>query len=488
MKMKKQIITLLFLISSLTQAQVFVDWFNFPGGVGITRDLSDNSYTANWDFNPGGDITITKRNADGAILWNESYDNTDNTLHEVATWVEIDNAGNIIVSGTIRSGISNPVNAASLLMKFSPTGALLWRVVYENSFDGSSTKKCLVDAQDNIYVLGIGTGPNGLVTKVKKFNSSGISIWNYFDSSIGLPVTFKFTPDNNIIISHRGITGILNGFSKIDLNGNNIWSISGISSDYAGDLAGDVFGNTYIINGINQGSELKKLSPIGTVIWSQTNAIIGNKVEIGTDNNPVVAGYPAGSYGVVVLKFDSNGNLLWQNLDADGPSLSLLALAPMKLDDFNDVYVAGSTLSLMGVCKVNNNGTSAWATTTSSGYPVWFVFGTDNSIYITGGTTAKLTQTILGVSSLDNGINQDIKIYPNPVSSSTTLEFNIEETNNVQITIFDILGKAVINIPIQELQPGSIKINLDLTGLNNGLYFCQIKSNENLQTVKLIKN
>ena len=164
----------------------------------------------------------------------------------MATWVETDGMGNILVSGTIRSGYSNPVNAASLLMKFSPSGTLLWRVVYESSFDGSSTKKCLVDANNNVYVLGIGTGPNGQVTKVKKFNSSGASVWNYFDAGIGWPVTFKFTPDNNIVIVHRGITGSINGYSKIDLNGNNIWSMGGYQSLAIGDAAGDTFGNTYI--------------------------------------------------------------------------------------------------------------------------------------------------------------------------------------------------------------------------------------------------
>jgi hypothetical protein len=58
-------------------------------------------------------------------------------------------------------------------MKFDSLGTLLWRVVYESSFDGSSTTKCLVDANNNIYVLGIGTGPNGQVTKVKKFSAQG---------------------------------------------------------------------------------------------------------------------------------------------------------------------------------------------------------------------------------------------------------------------------------------------------------------------------
>ncbi|MBK8882770.1 MAG: hypothetical protein IPN67_10395 [Bacteroidales bacterium] len=390
----RYLITLLLLVVFIpTQAQVQLEWFNYPGGVSVATDASNNVYTANWDYNAGGDITLTKRDAAGNLLWAVPYNNTDNTRHEVATWVETDSQGNILVSGTIRSGYSNPVNAASLLMKYSPAGTLLWRVVYESSFDGSSTRKCLVDANNNIYVLGIGTGPNGQVTKVKKFNSSGASVWNYFDSGIGGPITFKFTPDNNIVIVHRGITGSINGYSKIDLNGNNIWSKGGYQSLPVGDAAGDAFGNTYVINGSNPGSILTKLSPAGAVIWSQTNAINGNKLEVGTDNNPVIGGYTSAGYGAVILKYDSNGNLLWQNLDADGPNLALLALAPMRLDGLNAAYFAGSTMSQMGVCKVNSNGISVWAATTSSGYPVWLDFGTDNSIFVVGGTTAKFKQT-----------------------------------------------------------------------------------------------
>lgn len=391
--MNKILTALILIISQISIAQVTVDWSNFPGGVSIATDLSNNVYTANWDYNPAGDITLTKRNASGVILWNANYDNTDMTRHEVATWVAVDNSGNILVSGTIRSGYSNPVNAASVLMKFDPAGTLLWRVVYENSFDGSSTKKCLVDASDNIYVLGIGTGPDGQVTKVKKFSSAGATLWNYYDTGIGAPITFKLTPDNHIVIIHRSITGILNGYSKIDLNGNNIWRVSGIQSASVGDAAGDANGNTYIINSITGGSSLKKLSPTGSDTWAQSNTMNGSKVEVGTDNNPVVGGTPAAGYGVAFLKYDSNGNLLWQNLDADGPSLALLALTPMRLDASGAAYIAGSTMSSMGVCKVNSNGSSSWAVTTPSGYPVWFSFGTDGNVYVTGGTTARIVQS-----------------------------------------------------------------------------------------------
>jgi hypothetical protein len=214
--MKSKIIMAFVFMASLTQAQVTVNWSSFPGGVGIATDTLNYVYTANWDYNPAGDITLTKRNTAGTIVWETAYNNTDNTLHEVATWVEIDNAGDVLVSGTIRSGFSSPVNAASVLMKFDSLGTILWRVVYESSFDGSSTTKCLVDANNNIYVLGIGTGPNGQVTKVKKFSPQGTSMWDYFDASAGgAPITFKFTPDNNIIIIHRTIPETLTAILKL---------------------------------------------------------------------------------------------------------------------------------------------------------------------------------------------------------------------------------------------------------------------------------
>jgi hypothetical protein len=465
------------------KAQVSVNWFNYPNGVSVATDSLNNVYTAYWDYNPAGDITLTKRNVAGTILWNAAYNNTDNTKHEMATWVATDHAGNILVSGTIRSGYSNPVNAASLLMKFSPAGTLLWRVVYESSFDGSSTTKCLVDANNNIYVLGIGTGPNGQVTKVKKFNPSGVSVWNYFDAGIGAPINFKFTPDHKILIVHRSITGILNGYSKIDLNGNNVWSLGGISSTTVGDAAGDAFGNTYMVNG--SPSQLKKLSPTGTLIWSQpNNNMNGSKVEVGTDHKPVIAGYPMSGFGVVMMKYDSSGTFLWQNLDADGPGLSLLALTPMRLDSCNAAYIAGGTMSLMAVCKVNSNGASEWAITTSSGYPVWFAFGTDNRVFVTGGTTASIINNApcqsISLNLFIQGYYQSAGTM-NPVLFNQGITSNLNVTDSIQVE----LRSAVVPYTLIAQTKALLNVNGTVSChflAASGLYYIVIRHRNGVQT------
>lgn len=379
---------------NFTYAQVSLDWYDFTGGVSIATDANNNVYTVSYDYNAAGDIYLRKRTSSGTFVWDASFNQTNNSLWEQATWVEVDNAGNIIVSGTLMSGYSNPVTAASIIMKFSPAGTLLWRNVYESSFDGSYTTKLLVDAANNYYVLGLGTGPNGQVTKVKKFDESGNALWNYFHTAGGAPLNFKFTPDNCILIAAKSTTGSFMGYAKIDLNGNNIWNLSGVSSITAGDAAGDAAGNTYILHGSGNGSTIKKLAPNGTVTWSTDYSFLNAfRIEVGTDNFPVAVGYPIpGSGGSAFLKTDNNGTQLWYNNNADSIH-NFLSHAQIKMDQYNNIYLAASILSAQGVCKVNNNGTTAWVITFPTGTSASFCIGNDYNVYVVGGTTARLGQS-----------------------------------------------------------------------------------------------
>ncbi len=360
----KRTAMVLLLLPLQTQAQVNIEWSNEPGGVALAVDQANHVYSANWDYNPAGDITLTKRNSDGIVLWSTSYDNLDNTRHEVVTWIATDSQNNCLVAGTIRSGFSNPVNSASILMKFDTNGNLLWRNVFESTFEGSYTKKILVDNSDNIYVLGLGMGNSGLVTRVKKFDTSGVAIWTFYDSNgIGAPTNIKLTPDNALLVVGRGITGIINGYMKISTEGNLIWNKPGITSPTVGDAAGDSLGNTYLINGenvvSNAGSIIEKYDPSGMIIWSNTNAMAGTKVVTGSDDNPIISGFPnAGTAGAAFMKYDSSGSVLWQNLNADGAEVLLLH-GQLIVDNLNNAYLSAGNLFNMAVCKVNWDGTNA---------------------------------------------------------------------------------------------------------------------------------
>jgi hypothetical protein len=396
--MKRLAFVMVCSFASLALAQTTVEWSQAYRGFAIAVDTQHNVFTVDYDYNPAGDIILSKRDAGGSLLWTASYNQTDNSKWEKSTWVETDSEGNAIVTGSLMSGYSNPVNAASILMKFSSDGTLLWRRVFETNFDGSYTRKCLVDEFDNIYVLGMGSGPSGFVTKVKKFSSSGDSLWSYFNSAgIGAAQNFKFTPDNGIVLIGRGTVGSVNGYAKIDRNGNELWSLAGVNSLTIGDAAGDEFGNTYVVHGeyvSNGGTVAKKLINTGSQIWSYIFPFSGNRVEVGTDGMPVISGYPnVNSFGAAFLKTDSSGQLEWSNFDADG-ALALMLHAQLRMDSQNNAYLAAGTMFEMAICKVRSDGVSDWTITSPGSYANAFALDNQNSVYVVGGYTVKIRQSL----------------------------------------------------------------------------------------------
>jgi hypothetical protein len=478
-------------------AQVNIGWVANTAGVSIAIDNYNNVYTVNYDYNPAGDITLVKRNSAGQFQWQAFFDQTNTTLWEKATWVATDNSGNIVVTGTLMSGYSNPVVAASIVMKFNSAGTLLWRQVFENSFDGSQTKKCLIDEQNNIYILGTGmNGSSGLNLKVKKLSPDGAPLWTYFNA-IGSPVNFKFTPDNGILVIGRGLTGSINGYAKLDRNGNPIWSLGGVNSTTVGDAAGDAFGNTYIVNleyiFNPTKSIVKKINSSGSEIWSAEYIVAAQRLEVGSDNMPVIAGYPStGSFGSSFVKFSTSGGLVWANMDADS-SFTLLSHAQMKMDNMNNIYLAASTMTQMAVCKVNSNGTSGWTVTTPGGYSYALEVGNDYSVYLVGGntaeTTVRLLQTVTSVSGTNNSSPDRYWLgdnYPNPFNPSTKIMYSIPDNSFVKLTVHDALGKEVETIVNESKPAGNHTVEFNASKFSSGVYFYKIQAGDFSKVKKMI--
>lgn len=383
-------------------AQVSTAWSEPTRGVSIAVDSANNVFTVDYEQQLGAEMVVTKRDVNGNLLWQASQDQTVSTQWERAQWIATDSQGNAIVCGTLMSGFSNPVTFGSIVMKVSKDGDVLWRNVIANGADGG-TKKCVIGPDDDIYVLGLGSGPPGYVTRVQRFTPAGALVWSYFDAvGIGAPINIKFTPDHALVIAGRGIFGSVNGYAKIDLNGNPIWSLGGVQSLTVGDVAGDSQGNSYVVHGdfvLNGGTRIKKLSPTGSILFDQVYGLSAFRIEIGTDDRAVACGFPNQNQGgAAFIKIDQAGNLVWSNLDADGPSFALLLHAQLQLDESNDAYLAAGTLFAMAICKINSDGTSAWTQTASGGSASGFALSqNDDSLFVVGGlATARFVDAAEG--------------------------------------------------------------------------------------------
>ena len=100
---------------------------------------------------------------------------------------------------------------------------------------------------------------------------------------------------------------------------------------------------------------------------------------------------------------------------------------------------------------------------------------------------AKLTVTpkpiITGIE--DNFANKEISLYPNPLTSNSTLTITPSSSGKVSVILADLLGNKLANIFDENIQIGqseSINLNIDNIGLSSGTYYLIIQMGDRVET------
>jgi hypothetical protein len=77
--------------------------------------------------------------------------------------------------------------------------------------------------------------------------------------------------------------------------------------------------------------------------------------------------------------------------------------------------------------------------------------------------------------------------FPNPFNPTTTISFNLDKSETVNMSIFDLNGMEVFEvINNQFYSAGQHSINIDSVELSSGLYFYQLRSGKNISTKKML--
>ncbi|RNC85710.1 MAG: DUF2341 domain-containing protein [Balneola sp.] len=72
--------------------------------------------------------------------------------------------------------------------------------------------------------------------------------------------------------------------------------------------------------------------------------------------------------------------------------------------------------------------------------------------------------------------------YPNPFNPSTTIPFGLNETSNVELTIYDILGRKVQTLINGERSAGRYEVTFNSRDLSSGVYFYRLVTDERTLT------
>ncbi|MBK7106244.1 MAG: caspase family protein [Ignavibacteriae bacterium] len=78
--------------------------------------------------------------------------------------------------------------------------------------------------------------------------------------------------------------------------------------------------------------------------------------------------------------------------------------------------------------------------------------------------------------------------YPNPFNPSSTINYIVKEIGNVNITIYDALGRKVKELVNEIKEPGSYNVKFDGSDLATGIYIYTMRVNNFFESKKMILN
>ena len=342
---------------------------NFP-----LLDMGGGAYyqSVNTGSNDG---VIMKFSNTGVLNWSTLYGGAESDLFQS---IALDASGNIFIAATVTSidfPTFNPGNGAYFqgtnggglndlaIVKFSPSGQVLWSTYYGGSATDGSNASLTTDSDGNLFVTG-----DAHSTDFPVFNPGNGA---YFEGSLsGTSDLYLLKFDN----SGERQWATYYGGSDIEYTG---FPGSAISSD----LTGNIF-----VTGISYSADFPTQNPGGGAYYVGTSTV-GD---------------------VVILQFNNNGQRLWSTFG--GASSRGCGIT----NDINgNVFVVGYTLNLI----LQNPGGGAYSQSFGGGGRDGFIYKFESN---TGCTSPIQPSVISGSNSLCAGATQTYSVTNDPTATSYT--------------------------------------------------------------------
>ncbi|CAM4421845.1 LamG domain-containing protein [Flavobacterium terrigena] len=281
------------------------------------------------------------------------------------------------------------------------------------------------------------------------------------ETGLGIYYNFDHTVGNTNSITSNGTTQF-----EITLGTNyslqpSTSPVANIASDFQNVVKGKWSKN----NTVN----VVGLSVLGTITDFNTNVVVGKKDDVTTDVVPgstMALSYLKGGWEINPLNF---------------------ATADLQVDlaaVFTNSAAFDATVDHYELIKGDPNGTYqiVGTATSASGIVTFTNVALSGDTYYLG----YILTSVLGNNAF-NSINDTVSLYPNPTEGNTIIEVNGKAGSNVNVTVFDIVGRKVLDIQKQAIGSNQ-KIELDLTGIaGEQLFVIQVQVGDQIKTFKLLK-
>ncbi|RYZ97211.1 MAG: T9SS type A sorting domain-containing protein, partial [Sphingobacteriaceae bacterium] len=344
---------------------------------------------------------------------------------------------------------------------------------------------------------------------ISRFNTDGS-----VDDSFGTQGTVVINPGSDKLISFRPTTLIIQPDGKI-LSYAIYWDAgkqigkTGIIRCNANGSLDNTFGNkgfnisSYYTSGSCHAMSLQEDGKIVVVGYTNSPPEYINKLVLARYKSDGSADPAFGTNGITYFHFDTtavlkgtvNGGVL--ALQKDGKIIVRGAgysdsLSKSLLFRYNTDGSLDSTFGVNGVTFYN------YKLGESNVIPAGDMILQPDGKLLTGasifGQSSSYFSMARLIMSLNTGVidaepgTSNLLFYPNPVSNISTLQYELLNTETVNIIIYDMTGK-IINVPVknESRQLGKNIETIDFSSLSAGSYILTIQTGKGNTNIKIIK-
>jgi len=206
-----------------------------------------------------------------------------------------------------------------------------------------------------------------------------------------------------------------------------------------------------------------------------------NDVFFSDNNHGWIAGgyhqWDWDEYKFTFLKTNDGGESWIENTDLD------YHINDMFFADSLHGWAVGLDTTNHGVIITTNDGGDTWISQVDTLYPPFNGIQFKDGYGWVVGELGIVLKTDDGINWIDeNEKNKTItnfnlkQNYPNPFNPVTTIEYQIPQISNIELSIYNILGQKVATLVNTKQPAGNYEVEWDASGFASGVYFYRIFS------------
>jgi hypothetical protein len=401
---------------------------------------------------------------------------------------------------------------ASLAMLAAPNASAQWQTV-SNSLQGN-VNALLASDTDLILASSLGVyrstdnGADWVALDLQFSQDYPANALLQVSRNTSSPMLFAGTNGGGVYLT----TNDSGNWTKLDsgLGGSNVFALVAEGTALFAGTSDGIFLSSdsgvfwhVVDTGVPPGSTISAMTLFNTALFAATDNGLFRSTDAGKTWFPTNTGL--GDDSTLVLSFSTlqaNGSSalfagtsfgVYRSTDMGASWVSVSGNLPLDVY-FNTIVTIGSTLFLSsngnGVYLSVDQGTSWNAVNTGLSDPTIYTLAANDSFLFAGAFDGLWRRPLTDFSSSavapSISVGNSLVNYPNPFSSSTTINFTTPASGIANVSVVNLLGTEIARIFSGELSAGEHSFSWDAHGTMAGTYWCQIRTNGETEQIPMV--